>query len=233
MLAEKSRVEEQSWAGAECGVRAGGAECGVRCAVRGATCLVRRARCEVQHSLKSNLDTVLTKLGVVKRPERERGDVRLHVSRQKGVQRVVGAHADPRLKLADLEAMLETEVQADVRRKTDAVPRADIVERSVHHRIGKPGAPVQDTYDQPSGAWHCAPAGEQSIGGIGSGRRIGIGVQYGSTNGVVEQRERVQVGQRLGSDIRHVQIGSRAAREMCSKLDFTVTRASGALEQEL
>src|SRR5258706_10517148 len=62
------------------------------------TCADRRPHC-ARSTLESHLQPELPELGVVKRSEGGRADVRLHVARQKRVERIVGAHADPRLQL--------------------------------------------------------------------------------------------------------------------------------------
>src|ERR1700681_2345932 len=65
-------------------------------------------------SLESHLNAELANLGVIERSECRRPQVRLHVGRQERVQRIPHAYADPRLKLENLEAMLEADFEACV-----------------------------------------------------------------------------------------------------------------------
>src|SRR5262249_2322962 len=93
-------------------------------------------------TFEAKLQPVLAELRVVERAEPRRGDVRLDVGGKERVERVVRAYPDPRLQLADLEAVLEPEIESEVVRHPQRVPRADEIEHLVDSRVRQSGAPV-------------------------------------------------------------------------------------------
>src|SRR5258708_3147257 len=79
-------------------------------------------------TFEAYLEAELSVLGVVKRPEERRAGVGLHVGRQERVQGVVGANADPRVEVEDLEAMLHTQLEPRVGWEAALIARPDEIE---------------------------------------------------------------------------------------------------------
>ena len=72
---------------------------------------------------EANLDAELAILAIVEGSKRRRRDIGLHVGRQERAERIIGPDANPRAVIADLEAMLDAEIDASVGRKPPIVPR--------------------------------------------------------------------------------------------------------------
>src|SRR5438128_11837546 len=86
-------------------------------------------------ALEADLETQLAVLGVVERSEERRARVGLDVGRQKGIQRVVGAYANPWLEAENLEAVLDAELQPQIGREPAAfIAEPDEVERVIDGR---------------------------------------------------------------------------------------------------
>src|SRR5262249_57868219 len=99
-----------------------------------ATTTVTRATARTS-ALEPELQAELTVLRVVEGAERRRRHVGLHVGRQERGERVVGADANPRLQLEDLEAALDADLGPRVAGEPELlVARADEIEILVHCR---------------------------------------------------------------------------------------------------
>src|SRR5262249_60650697 len=97
----------------------------------------------ITSALETELQAELTVFRVVEAAERRRRQIALHISRQECVEGVVGAHADPRFQLEDLESMLDAELRPRVRREAEQlVARPDEVEVLVDRRPQHAAAPV-------------------------------------------------------------------------------------------
>ena len=90
--------------------------------------LCSRAPHCARSTLEAHLKSVLPELGVIKRSEGRRRDVGLNVGRQEGIERIVGAHANPRPQLEDLEPVLDAEVESEISRHALVVARADEIQ---------------------------------------------------------------------------------------------------------
>src|SRR3954454_22148910 len=92
------------------------------------SCARRTAHC-ARSTLEAHLQPVLAELRIVKRSKGGRRDVRLNIGRQERVEGIVGAHADPRPQLADLEPVFEPEIELEIVGHPLIVAGADEIER--------------------------------------------------------------------------------------------------------
>jgi hypothetical protein len=149
-----------------------------------------------------------------------------------GIEGVVDADANPGPQLEQLDAVLHSEVESEVRREARPVPRTHEIEHLVDRGVRQTAPPVEQTEPQPVRRRHCPPAREEAVRYVSPRRGVFVLPKNRSHDRVIEEGEGVEIGPGHRPDVGSLQVEAGGARELQAELDFAVSRSAGTAQLE-